>query len=65
MTKLEHYSAKAAESLAAAEAATTARERMHHHRAYAIWRRLIVGIAQAEERALNPVRAPLSNAARR
>ena len=58
MNKFEHYSAKAAESLAAIGAATDARERAHHHRAHAIWRRLIAGIAQAEERAaLNPVRA--------
>ena len=58
MTKFEQYSAKAAESLAAIEAATDARERAHHHCAHAIWRRLIAGIAEAEERAaLKPVRA--------
>jgi len=51
MTKLEHYTAKAAESLAATEAATTARDRDFHDRAYAIWRRLIAGIAAAEDRA--------------
>jgi hypothetical protein len=63
MTKFEQYSAKAAESLAAIEAATDARERAHHHRAHAIWRRLIAGIAEAEERAaLNPVRATRSKA---
>lgn len=49
MTKLEQYAAKAAESLAATEAATTARERAYHHRAQAIWRRLMVGIVEAEE----------------
>jgi len=51
MTKLEHYTAKAAESLAAGEAATQARDRDFHHRAHAIWRRLIAGVAAAEERA--------------
>lgn len=51
MTKLEHYTAKAAESLAATETATTARDRDFHHRAYAIWRRLIAGVAAAEDRA--------------
>jgi hypothetical protein len=50
MTKLEHYTAKAAESLAATEAATTARERAFHHRAHVIWRRLIAGDAEAEKR---------------
>jgi hypothetical protein len=58
MTKLEQYRAKAAESLAAAEAATNARDRAFHHRAHSVWRRLIAGIAEAEEReALNPARA--------
>jgi hypothetical protein len=58
MTKLEHYTAKAAESLAAVEAATTARDRAFHHRAHAIWRRLIAGVAEAEQReALRPARA--------
>lgn len=52
MTKLEQYAAEAAESLAATEAATTARERAYHHRAHAIWRRLMAGIAQAEESAM-------------
>jgi hypothetical protein len=61
MTKLEHYHAKAAESLAATEASTDSRERAHHHRAHAIWRRLIAGVAEAEERAaLAPARASKS-----
>ena len=51
MTKLEHYVVKAAESQAAAEAATTARERAFHHRAHAVWRRLIATAVNAEERA--------------
>ncbi len=55
MTKLEQYTANAAESLAAIATATTASERAFHNRAYAIWRRLIAGIAAAEDRAaLNP-----------
>lgn len=51
MTKLEQYTANAAESLAAAEAATTSRERAFHQRAHAVWRRLITNLAAAEERA--------------
>jgi hypothetical protein len=51
MTKLEQYTAKAAESLAATQAATTASERAFHHRAHSIYRRLIAGVAEAEERA--------------
>ena len=58
MTKLEQYKAKAAESLAATEAATNARERAFHHRAHSIYRRLIAGVTEAEDRAaLNPARA--------
>jgi hypothetical protein len=57
-TKLEQYTAKAAESLAATNAATTARERAFHHRAHSIYRRLIAGVGEAEDRAaLNPARA--------
>ncbi len=57
-TKLEQYTAKAAESLAATTAATNARERAFHHRAHSIYRRLIAGVAEAEERAaLNPPRS--------
>ena len=51
MTKLEHYRTKAAESLAAIEAATKARDRALHDRAHSVWRRLIAGAAEAEERA--------------
>ena len=51
MTKLEEYTARAAESLAAHDAADNPRDRAHHHRAHAIWRRLIAGIAAAEDRA--------------
>jgi hypothetical protein len=58
LTKLEQFKAKAAESLAATEAATNARERAFHHRAYCVYRRLIAGIAEADERAaVNPPRA--------
>ena len=45
MTKLEDYTGKAAESLAALNAAATDRERAFHGRAHAIWRRLIAGEA--------------------
>lgn len=50
MTKIEEYTAKAAESLAALEAATNERDRAFHRRAHTIWRRLIIGIDEAEER---------------
>jgi hypothetical protein len=50
MTKLEDYTARAAESLAAHDAAGTARDRAHHHRAHSIWRRLIANLAIDEER---------------
>lgn len=57
MSKIEEYNARAAESLIALEAATNERERMYHRRAYGIWRKLIAGIGEAEERAvLNPPR---------
>lgn len=51
MTKLEQYRAKAAESLAATGAAASARERAFHHRAYCVYRRLVAGAIEAEERA--------------
>jgi hypothetical protein len=51
MTKLDEYTARAAESLAAFEGAQNARDRAHHHRAHAVWRRLIANIASDEERA--------------
>jgi len=63
MTKLEQYTAKAAESLAASEIATNSRDRAFHHRAYCVYRRLIAGVAEAEERAaVNPPRAASSRA---
>ena len=63
MTKLEHYRIKAAESLAATEAATNARDRAFHHRAHSVWRRLIASAAEAEERStLNQDRATASKA---
>ena len=55
MSKLEEYTAKAAESLANAEAATGERDRAFHRRAHGVWRKLIVGIGEAEERAARPV----------
>ncbi|CAA9487578.1 MAG: hypothetical protein AVDCRST_MAG39-548 [uncultured Sphingomonadaceae bacterium] len=51
MTKHEEYTAKAADSLAAAQAATTARDRAHHQRAHGIWRKLLAGIGESEARA--------------
>ncbi|MBB3910551.1 hypothetical protein EO081_06015 [Sphingomonas desiccabilis] len=51
MTKLEEYTSKAEASLAAAEAATSERDRAFHRRAHTIWRKLIRGIGEAEERA--------------
>lgn len=51
MSKIEEYNARAAESLTAMEAATNERDRMHHRRAYGIWRKLIAGIGEAETRA--------------
>lgn len=48
MSKLEEYQARAAESLAAVDAATNARDRAFHHRAHAIYRRLIINAGEAE-----------------
>lgn len=57
MSKVEDYTARAAASLAAAEAATNARDRAFHQRAHSVWRKLIAGVAAAEERAaMNPPR---------
>jgi hypothetical protein len=57
LSKIDEYEARAAESRAARDAATNERDRVHHNRAYDIWRRLIVGVGQAEERAaIGPVR---------
>ena len=59
MTKTEDYTARAAASLAAAEAATTERDRLFHRRAHSVWRKLLVGIGEAEERAaMQPPRSP-------
>ena len=58
MTKTEEYSAKAAASLAAAGEATNERDRAFHRRAHTIWRKLMQGISDAEERAaMQPVRS--------
>lgn len=61
MSNVEEYTARAAASLTAAEAATNARDRAFHHRAHGVWRKLIAGVAAAEERAATnppkPVRA--------
>ena len=57
MTKLEHYTAKAADSLAAAEAAISASERAFHRRAHSIWRRLMADTGKADEEAARGVRA--------
>jgi hypothetical protein len=51
MTKLEEYAAKADASLAAAEAATSDRDRAFHRNAHSIWRKLMRGLGQAEDRA--------------
>lgn len=51
MTKLEDYTAKAAASLAAVETAKTDRDRAFHRNAHTIWRKLIRGLGEAEERA--------------
>jgi hypothetical protein len=51
VTKLEEYTDKAAASLAAADQATTDGDRAFHRRAHGIWRRLIQGIGEAEDRA--------------
>ncbi len=51
MTKVEDYTARVATSLAAAEAATTERERMFHRRAHSAYRKLLVSAGVAEQRA--------------
>lgn len=66
MSKIEDYTARAAASLASAEAATNARDRAFHHRAHSVWRKLIAGVAAAEERAaMNPPREDRSKSTRR
>ncbi len=64
MSKVEDYTARATASLAAAEAATNARDRAFHQRAYSIWRKLIAGVAAAEERAVMSPPRPRSGDAR-
>lgn len=51
MSKFEEYTAKAEASLTASETATTDRERAFHRNAHTIWRKLIRGLGEAEERA--------------
>jgi hypothetical protein len=51
MTKLEEYTLKAETSLAAADAATSEQDRAFHRRAHTIWRKLIRGVGEAEDRA--------------
>ena len=67
MTEIEDYTARAAESLAARDAATNERDRAHHNRAHSIWRRLIANVGEAAERAAmkppakpKPLKAPPS-----
>lgn len=50
-TKMAEYKAKAKESLAALDAATSEKDRAHHGRAYGIYRKLMDGIGEAEVRA--------------
>ncbi len=65
MTKLEDYTAKAEASLAAAEAAKTDRERAFHRNAHSIWRKLIRGLGEAEEREATQPAAPTKSAAKK
>ena len=50
VTKLDEYRAKITASEAAAEAATTERDRAFHRRASSIWRKLIHNIDETERR---------------
>lgn len=59
MSKFDEYTGKAAASLAAADAATSDRDRAFHRNAHTIWRKLIRGIGEAEERvAMTPAAPP-------
>lgn len=58
MSKLEDYTAKAEASLAAAEVAKTDRDRAFHRNAHSIWRKLIRGLGEAEERVATEPAAP-------
>lgn len=62
MTKVEDYTARAAESLAAAQAATNDRDRAFHHRAHGVWRKLVAGVGEAEQRAATNPPKPLKPA---
>ncbi len=52
MTKIEDSTARVAARAAAAEAATTERERMFHRRAHSAYRKLLVSAGVAEQRAI-------------
>lgn len=63
-TKLDEYRAKILVSDAAAEAATSERDRAFHRRASSIWRKLIHNIDATEQRAAaQPVPKPGKKAA--
>ena len=65
MSKFEEYTAKAEASLAAAETAKTDKDRTFHRNAHTIWRKLIRGLGEAEERvALQPA-APTKSRAKK
>jgi hypothetical protein len=50
MRDAAHYTARAAESLAAAESATTESDRQFHRRAHAVYRRLLADEGRFEQR---------------
>jgi hypothetical protein len=67
MSKIEDYTARVAESLAAAEAATTEGDRQFHRRAHAVYRRLLADEGRyaqrrADEAALNAKAKPAKRA---
>lgn len=64
MSKFEEYSDKAAASLAASETATNDRDRAFHRNAHTIWRKLIRGLAETEERVATQPAAPKRTAAK-
>lgn len=64
MTKFEEYTAKAEASLAAAETAKTDKDRTFHRNAHTIWRKLIRGLGEAEERVATQPAAPTRKAAK-
>ena len=65
MSKLEDYTAKAEASLAAAEVAKTDRERAFHRNAHSIWRKLIRGLGETEERIATQPAAPTKTRAKK